>query len=164
MGWLHSEVISQHIHGGILYPDAEVNRKDELKEVDSTLRSKFQFGRYIYDSFLFDTSRNKLVKVYDWVYKLFIRKSLSPKLSNCKHPEKDLLFILGVVFNKDSNIEGCTEKMNKLLDATDLLINGLSRNIAGLQHIVVQWGHVIVSAFTAFATMYVNNTGMSGIG
>lgn len=136
MEWSHSVIISWAINAEIIYAEANLDVKDELRGGNLKTRMKCRFGRDIDDFFIFGKSRKRWMKAYDLVYNPFVRTKWSPKPTKCEHPENESLTISGVVFNRDVNIEPSTEEMARLLQATRMMMNARLWNTARLQHVL----------------------------
>lgn len=84
---------------------------------------------------------------------VFVRKKLPPKPRKCQRPGKQSLTILDVAFNKDRNVEPCTEKMIKLLEATIMMVKGRLWNTARLPHVLESWKRCLLLFQPAMSTL-----------
>ena len=146
MGWSHSVAVSQAVHGEILFAEAGLDPKDEVREGNSKTRMAVRFGRYIDDFFIFGTSKRRVCRAYDKVWNAFTRRKLPPKPKKCVRPAKMPVTVLGMEIHPNGRIEPDPDKMNKVLDVTSGLIKERVWNVAKLQHVLGSWNWFLLLA------------------
>lgn len=110
MGWPYSVTISQAIHGELLFSEASLSEKDEVKEGKLQINMKFRFGRYINSFFVLGSDRRKVMRTYGRVWGAVKRTGLPLNPSKSEQPHKsEEVTILGLEFDKKGSLEACRE-------------------------------------------------------
>ena len=86
MSWSHSVTIAQATHGHILFNEAELDPRHEIRNSLPCRGLECRFGLYIDDFSTFGTNERMVQKTYDRVFHAMHRCKLPRSRENANHP------------------------------------------------------------------------------
>lgn len=154
MVWYHTVIISQAIHGELLFSEVSLSEKMELKERDLRTELRRRLGRYIENFSFLGTEKRKMMRTYHRVWGEFEQVELSPKPSKSELPHKDKKgTILGIEFHWKGSLKPDHGMLANILSETPKALQFFLRNVGVLQEVLGCWNSFLLLARAAISVL-----------